>query len=131
MSSSVQEAIQVLHVDDEPDFQDLTERFLEREDEQFSVVVATSATEAIEIIDNDRPDCVISDFDMPRIDGLEFLRMIRAQYPKLPVIFFTSQDRETIIGSAIAVGPTDYLKKEATAEQYELLAEQIRSAIQR
>ncbi|EMA13374.1 response regulator [Haloarcula marismortui] len=129
MSSSVQEAIQVLHVDDEPDFQDLTVEFVEREDEQFSVVVASGATEALEIIDNDKPDCVVSDFDMPRVDGLEFLQMIRIKYPQLPVVFFTSQDRETIIGSAIAVGPTGYVKKEATAEQYEFLAEQIRSIL--
>ena len=127
MSSSVQEAIQVLHVDDEPDFPDLTKEFLEREDEQFSVVVASGATEALKIIDNDKPDCVISDFDMPRVDGVELLRVIRIKYPQLPVVFFTLQDRETIIGSAIAVGPTGYVKKEATAEQYKFLVEQIRS----
>ena len=73
MSSSVQDGIQVLHVDDEPGFPDLTDEFLEREEEEFSVVVATDTSEALDIIHDNKPDCVVSDFDMSGLNGLQSL----------------------------------------------------------
>ncbi|EMA31524.1 MULTISPECIES: response regulator [Haloarcula] len=130
MSSSAQDTIRVLHVDDEPDLLALTDEFLEREEESFNVIVATDASECLDIIHDHKPDCVISDFDMPGIDGCELLQITRMQYPELPFIFFTSRDSETVIPDAVAVGITDYVEKEATPEQYELLADRIRSVIQ-
>ncbi|RKS83341.1 response regulator receiver domain-containing protein [Haloarcula quadrata] len=130
MSHSVQEGIQVLHVDDELDFPALTNEFLEREEEQFEVVAATDASEALDIIHKSKPDCIVSDFDMPGMDGTEFLQIVRVKYPELPFIFFSSHDSETVMGDAVAVGATDYVEKEATSEQYELLADRVRSAVQ-
>ena len=65
--------IQVLHVDDEPDFADMAATFLEREDDRFSIETATDADEGLERLGENEYDCVVSDYDMPKKDGIEFL----------------------------------------------------------
>ena len=122
--------IQVLHVDDEPAFTDLTATFLEREDEQLSVETADSAADGVALVDDPPPDCIVSDFNMPGMDGLEFLRAVREDYPELPFILYTGEGSEAVASEAIAAGVTDYLQKQTGTEQYELLVNRIRNAVQ-
>jgi len=123
------EMIEVLHVDDEPDFADLTATFLEREDEQFTVETVATVDKALERIDDRRPDCIVSDYNMPGMNGLEFLQAVRERYPDLPFVLFTGKGSETIAGDAISAGVTDYLQKGSGTERYELLANRIRNAV--
>ena len=125
-----QRQTQVLHIDDEPEFTDLSATFLEREDDTFSVETATSADSGLSIIDDRRPDCIVSDYNMPGMDGLEFLRAVREEYPELPFILFTGEGSESIASDAIASGVTDYLQKGAGSDRYKLLANRIRNAVQ-
>ena len=67
----VQAQIQVLHIDDEPDFADLSATVLERENDQVSVETAPSAAAGLTIINDSQPDCVVSDYNMPGMDGLK------------------------------------------------------------
>lgn len=122
--------IQILHVDDDPSITDLTGTFLEREDDRFAVRTATSADDGLERINDRPPDCVVSDYDMPGLDGLDFLQAVREEYPNLPFILFTGKGSETVASDAIASGVTDYLQKGTGTEQYELLANRISNAIQ-
>ena len=124
-----QKTIHVLHVDDEPGFADLTETFLEREEDQFTVETATSATDGVEIIDDLPPDCIVSDYDMPTMDGIEFLRTVRSEYPDLPFILFTGRGSEEVASDAISAGATDYLQKGSGNEQYRLLANRILNSV--
>jgi PAS domain S-box-containing protein len=123
------EPIRVLHVDDNPDFADLTMAFLERESNSFDIETATSATDGLAAIENKKPDCIVSDYDMPGTNGLEFLETIRETYSDLPFILFTGKGSEQIASDAIAAGVTDYLQKKSGSEQYELLANRIRHAV--
>jgi DNA-binding NtrC family response regulator len=109
-------SIRILHVDDEPDFADMAASFLEREDDRFSVETATSAAGGLNNIKDRPPDCIISDYDMPQQNGIEFLERVRDEYPELPFILFTGKGSEDIASDAISAGVTDYLQKEPGTE---------------
>ncbi|MCG1002549.1 MULTISPECIES: response regulator [Halobacterium] len=118
------DSIRVLHVDDEPGFAEMAGEFLEREDDRIEVVTATNASEAHAMLSDD-VDCVVSDFDMPEKNGIEFLEAVREQYPDLPFILFTGKGSEEVASEAISAGASDYLQKEAGTEQYTILANRV------
>lgn len=122
--------IRVLHVDDEPDFADLTAEFLERADDRFAVETATSVTAGLRALDEERVvDCVVSDFDMPDRSGIDFLRAVREDRPNLPFVLFTGKGSEAVASEALRAGATDYLQKKTGTEQYELLANRVTNAV--
>jgi len=123
------EEITILAVDDEPDVVELTAELLEREDERFTIVTETSASDGIERLVAADIDCVVSDYDMPRLNGLEFLRTVREEDSNLPFILYTGKGSEEIASDAISVGVTDYLQKGSGTERYELLANRINTAV--
>ncbi|CAP15047.1 receiver/sensor box histidine kinase (plasmid) [Halobacterium salinarum R1] len=124
-------SIQVLHVDDEPDFADMAAEFLEREDDRLTVESATSASEGLDRLDEHDYDCIVSDYDMPGMDGVEFLETVRKAYPNLPFILFTGKGSEQVASEAIAAGVNDYLQKGSGSEVYELLGNRITNHVER
>jgi len=125
----VQSRIEVLHVDDDPDVAELTGTFLKRNDDRFVIETVTGAREALDCIGDRPPDCVVSDYNMPGMDGLEFLQTVRENHPELPFILFTGKGSEAVASEAISAGVTDYLQKGSGSERYELLANRIRNAV--
>src|SRR6056297_2245878 len=121
----------VLHVHDEPDFADIVADFLEREDDELTVEVATSASEGLDRLANGDFDCIISDYDMPGQNGIEFLETVRESAPDLPFVLFTGKGSEEVAGDAISAGVTDYLQKERGTDQYVVLANRVRNAVER
>lgn len=129
MSIKNEEQIKVLHVDSKPDVTDVTAAFLEHEDGRFSVETATTAEEGRKRINNHPPDCVVSGYNMPGMDGVEFLQAVRADRPALPFILYTGTGSEAVASDAIAAGVTDYIQKESGAEQHEHLANRIENVV--
>jgi len=129
METAATESIHVLHVDDNPDFTDITATYLERTDDRLTVGTAHSATEALSQFDSERIDCIVSDYEMPGRDGIELLQAVRERAPDFPFILFTGKGSEEIASEAISAGVTDYLRKRSSTEQYELLATRIDTAV--
>ena len=130
MAGNTDDTIRVLHVDDEPELLELTAAFLERESEAFDVVGETSAEAALDRLEDDRVDCVVSDYEMPGMDGQAFLEAVRARRPALPFVLFTGQGSEEVASAAISAGVTDYMQKSVGSSQYEVLANRIRNAVE-
>jgi len=124
------ERIRVLHVDDERDVAELTAEFLERESERIEVVTETSPADGFDRLTAERVDCVVSDYEMPRTDGLAFLESIRDEHGDLPFLLFTGKGSEEIASEAISAGVTDYLQKETGTDQYAVLANRIENAVE-
>jgi len=121
--------IRVLHVDDEPGFADMVADFLEREDPQITVQTAKTVESAIEILDTSSIDCIVSDYEMPEANGLQFLHTVRNSELDVPFILFTGKGSEEIASDAISAGVTDYLQKEGGSSQYTLLAHRVTNAV--
>ncbi|MFW5919455.1 MAG: response regulator [Halanaeroarchaeum sp.] len=121
--------ISVLHVDDDPAMADLTATSLRRVNDDIEVRTATSGQEALETIETERVDCVVSDYDMPGMDGLALLEAVRGIDPDLPFVLFTGKGSEEIASEAITAGVTDYLQKGTGGERYEILANRVENAV--
>ncbi|WP_276276194.1 response regulator [Haloarcula regularis] len=122
--------IRVLHVDDEPNLADLVATYLENEDDRLVVETAHRASEGLELLDEGSFDCVVSDYDMSGMDGIDFLATVREKSPDLPFILFTGKGSEEVASDAIATGVSDYLQKQTGTEQYELLANRVTNAVE-
>lgn len=131
LASLSSETIRILHVDDEPDFADLTATYLQREDARFSIETAANASEGLGRLADEQFDCIISDYDMPGQNGIEFLDAVREDNPDLPFILFTGKGSEEVASDAISAGVTDYLQKEPGTDQYTVLANRVSNAIER
>ena len=123
--------ISLLYVDDEPELLDLCKRFLEQEGE-FSVYTTTSAETGLEILASVRFDAIISDYQMPKVDGIGFLKTVRATYGDIPFILFTGRGREEVVIEAINNGADFYLQKGGDPRaMFSELGHKIRQAVRR
>ncbi|MCB9441920.1 MAG: response regulator transcription factor [Mycolicibacterium sp.] len=86
----------------------------------YNVLLAEDGVEALDVITNDRPDAVILDVMMPRLDGLEVCRRLRSTGDDLPVLVLTARDSVSERVAGLDAGADDYLPKPFALE--ELLA---------
>ncbi|MFW5949156.1 MAG: PAS domain-containing protein, partial [Halolamina sp.] len=121
--------IRVLHVDDDASYGALVADYLERDADRFEVHSVHDADVALDRIERARPDCIVSDYEMPGTDGIEFLETVRESYPNLPFVLFTGKGSEEIASDAIAAGATDYLQKQRGSDRYDLLANRVENAV--
>lgn len=102
--------IRILYVDDEDLLLDLAKIFLEKSGE-FSVDISTTAVGLADSSRISSYEAIISDYQMPDMNGIEFLKEIRKRYPDLPFILFTGRGREEVVIEAINNGADFYLQK--------------------
>lgn len=120
--------IHVLHIDDDPDMLAITRGWFETTHDSIRVRSVESATAALALLTDGDVDCVVSDFDMAEMNGLEFLRAVRERDPSLPFILFTGKGTEEIASEAISAGVTDYLRKEGV-DTFTVLANRIETCV--
>lgn len=126
-----QTGINVLHVDDEPNFLALTKAFLERENREFSIDTATPAEEGFELLKSGKYGVVVSDYKMPVMDGLEFLKTLRVSGNTIPFIMFTGKGREEVAIEALNRGAdTDITERKRAEEELRQSEEKYHSLVE-
>ncbi len=85
------------------------------ETELFTVRTAKSASEAFKILETTTPDCILTDYEMPDIDGPTFCRQLKQndRYNHIPVIMLTSMAGSDYLLTAIDAGADDFISKDA------------------
>ncbi len=99
----------VLVVEDSPT--QATQIKLMLEDAEFQVTTAGNGMEAVDAIEKELPDVVVTDLEMPRMNGLQLVEAIRQQHPALPVILMTAFGSEEIAALALRKGAASYVQK--------------------
>ncbi|HEY3420126.1 MAG TPA: response regulator [Methanomassiliicoccales archaeon] len=123
--------IKVLYVDDEEPLLELAKEFLESSGE-IVLETTTSAFNGIKMIQKGDIDVVVSDYMMPEMDGLEFIRTLRRSGNDIPFILFTGKGREEVVIQALNEGVDSYLQKGGLpTPQFTELAHRIDQAAQR
>lgn len=125
------DTIRVLHLDDDPEITDLTKSFLEDESDRIEVITENGPNDALERIKQVDVDCIVCDYDMPKLNGLEFLEAVREDFEDLPFILFTGKGNEEIASDAISRGVTDYLQKGTGSDHYTVLANRVQNAVEK
>jgi len=112
--------IRTLIVDDSSVMRKIVERALRQAGLELTVVhEAGTGIEGLDVLREQPVDLILSDINMPTMDGLEFLRQIRAQNlaPGVPVVMITTESSEEHVKQAILAGARGYIRKPFTAEQ--------------
>lgn len=109
------EKIHVLHVDDDSGFLKLVKQCLEL-DWPFQVDQCLSVDEALAKLDEEKYDVIVSDYQMPGKDGLQFLRELRQKGSRVPFIMFTGKGGEEVVIKSLNLGAKHYINKTGEAE---------------
>ena len=112
--------MRALIVDDSSVMRKIVERSLRQAGlEPLTVVEAANGVEGLEILKGAAVDLILSDINMPLMDGLEFVRQLRAQKlaAGVPVVMITTESSEEHVKQAIQAGARGYIRKPFTADQ--------------
>ncbi|MDP3396946.1 MAG: histidine kinase dimerization/phosphoacceptor domain -containing protein [Methanoregula sp.] len=121
----------VIYVDDGPDLLDIGKLLLERSG-FFSVTTAQCAPDAIRSLEQGRFDAIISDYQMPGMNGIQFLTHVRSRFGSIPFILFTGRGCEEVVIEAINNGADFYLQKGGNPlPMFAELAQKIKIAVEK
>ena len=101
--------INILVIEDDESLSKLYEIVLHKEG--YEALCAANGREAFEILDNKHVDMVITDIMMPEMDGYEFIRILREQDKKIPVLIITAKDDYLSKNTGFTLGTDDYMVK--------------------
>jgi two-component system chemotaxis response regulator CheY len=112
--------IRALIVDDSSVMRKIVERSLRQAGlETLAIFEAGSGVEGLEVLRSRQVDIILSDINMPLMDGLEFVRQLRSQKlaEGVPVVMITTESSEEHVKQAIEAGAMGYIRKPFTADQ--------------
>lgn len=115
----------ILVVDDELDLVDTCARLIEGLG--YVCLKAFDGPQAIEILQSEHPDLIVTDFNLPHGDGLEILRRAHENRPAIPVIMMTGYHTADMAQAACEAGVKAYLRKPFLTNE---LKQAVRSALQ-
>lgn len=120
--------IHVLHVDDDEDFLKKSKRKLEKWG-SFEIEMVSTVTEALKKIDQKSYDVIVSDYQIPELNGLAFLKKLKEKRYHIPFILFTQTYREEIAIEALNSGAYRYFNKNEKEIVYVELAHSLKKAV--
>ncbi len=115
LKSTDDRSIRVLHVDDSSDFLKVSKQLLTLMG-NFEVDHALCVDEAFQKLEKQKYDVVVSDYEMPKKGGLEFLSELREQNNHIPFVLFTGKSREEVAIKALNLGADGYINKQGSTE---------------
>lgn len=121
-------SIDVLLVDEDRDVLEIVQTFLEQEDD-LDVTSEADPERALDMALTGEYDVVVSDYKMPRLNGLELCSALRDEQQAIPFLLFSGREPEDVEPAAGEAGVTSFVQKGTGTEQYSVLAEKIRAAI--
>ena len=107
--------IKVLVVDDSPVDRALASRLVSKRME-CTMLEACNGREALSLIETHHPEIVLTDLQMPLMDGLELVAAIKDRFPDIPVILMTAKGSEEIAAQALLRGAASYVPKRRLAD---------------
>ena len=117
--------IKLLHIEDDFLDHELTKTKLLEQNSDYEIHLAQTVPEAMELLEKNSYNCILSDYHFPRMNGIELLRAIRDKGYDYPFIFFTGQGNEEVAAEALREGADDYFTKELYFAIYERLSRSI------
>ncbi len=114
-------SVSILVVDDEEMMTTLLEKILAREG--YKVRTACDGINALELLGESACDIVISDMKMPRMNGLELLKIIKSEYPRTGVIIMTAYGDTYTVKDALLLGADEYITKPFKSHEISLVVE--------
>lgn len=109
--------ISLLLVDDHQMIRDAIKFYFSSEDEFEVKSEAVNGDEALQLLEKDRFDVVITDINMPECDGLQLMEQIRDRFPEQKVLILSMLDDAVYINKMIALGANGYILKSASKEE--------------
>jgi PAS domain S-box-containing protein len=122
--------MRILLVDDEEIQLDFTKISLEDADPSLRIVAVLTPTEALQMIREQPFDCIVSDYAMPEMDGIQLCAEIR-KISEIPFMLYTGRGSEEVAQKAFAAGVDDYLRKEKDPAHYHVLVNRIRHSVEK
>ncbi len=102
--------LRILHVDDDLCFMEVSKQILTVEN-NFDIDTVVSVDEAFKKMEKQSYDAIVSDYEMPLKNGLDFLRELRKKKNEMPFILFTGKSREDVAVKALNLGADRYINK--------------------
>ncbi len=109
--------IRIIIADDHAVVREGTRQLLEREPDLEVVAEAGDGEEAVRLVGESRPDVVIMDINMPRLDGVAATKKIKELYPKVSVLILSAYDDDQFVFSLLEGGAAGYLLKSASGRE--------------
>lgn len=106
----------ILVVDDSAMDRKIAGGILEKHD-NWEVIYATDGRHAVEQIELHLPDAIVTDLQMPEMDGLQLVARVREEYPLIPVVLMTAQGSEEVAVKALQEGAANYVPKRILADE--------------
>ena len=122
--------LRILHVDDEENQLEFTKLFLEQIDKEVKIDSVMTPEEALKLQEQGIYDCVVSDYKMLTMNGIELAQKVREK-SNVPFILYTGQGSEEVAEKAFTAGVDDYLRKESEPTHYQVLAKRIRHTVEK